>query len=53
MENIAKATIEVFQKSAEMNSSNPSGNGAAVQGASASNTNSTTSKIKPILRCVC
>uniref|UniRef100_A0A4W6BW58 Mediator complex subunit 12 n=1 Tax=Lates calcarifer TaxID=8187 RepID=A0A4W6BW58_LATCA len=32
LENIAKATIEVFQKSAEMNSNNPSGNGAAVQG---------------------
>uniref|UniRef100_A0A3B4Z6C5 Mediator complex subunit 12 n=1 Tax=Stegastes partitus TaxID=144197 RepID=A0A3B4Z6C5_9TELE len=32
LENIAKATIEVFQKSAEMNSSNPSGNGATVQG---------------------
>uniref|UniRef100_A0A4W3IA15 Mediator complex subunit 12 n=1 Tax=Callorhinchus milii TaxID=7868 RepID=A0A4W3IA15_CALMI len=28
LENIAKATIEVFQKSAEMNSANPSGNGA-------------------------
>ncbi|MEQ2189207.1 Mediator of RNA polymerase II transcription subunit 12, partial [Goodea atripinnis] len=52
LENIAKATIEVFQKSAEMNSSNPSGNGAAVQGGSASNSNNTTSKIKPILRCV-
>lgn len=52
LENIAKATIEVFQKSAEMNSSNPSGNGAAVQGGSASNSNSTTSKMKPILRCV-
>lgn len=52
MENIAKATIEVFQKSAEMNSSNPSGNGAAAQGGSASNNNSTTSKMKPILRCV-
>ncbi|MED6240110.1 Mediator of RNA polymerase II transcription subunit 12, partial [Ataeniobius toweri] len=49
LENIAKATIEVFQKSAEMNSSNPSGNGAAVQGGSASNSNNTTSKIKPIL----
>uniref|UniRef100_A0A8C4GPG5 Mediator complex subunit 12 n=1 Tax=Dicentrarchus labrax TaxID=13489 RepID=A0A8C4GPG5_DICLA len=48
LENIAKATIEVFQKSAEMNSSNPSGNGAAAQGGSASN-NSTTSKMKPIL----
>lgn len=52
LENIAKATIEVFQKSAEMNSSNPSGNGAAAQGGSASNNNSTTSKMKPILRCV-
>lgn len=50
MENIAKATIEVFQKSAEMNSSNPSGNGAAAQGGSSSNNNSTASKIKPILR---
>uniref|UniRef100_A0A673C4E1 Mediator complex subunit 12 n=1 Tax=Sphaeramia orbicularis TaxID=375764 RepID=A0A673C4E1_9TELE len=49
LENIAKATIEVFQKSAEMNSSNPSGNGATVQGGSASNNNSTTSKMKPIL----
>uniref|UniRef100_A0A669CC26 Mediator complex subunit 12 n=1 Tax=Oreochromis niloticus TaxID=8128 RepID=A0A669CC26_ORENI len=49
LENIAKATIEVFQKSAEMNSNNPSGNGAAVQGGSASNNNSTTSKMKPIL----
>lgn len=35
-----------------MNSSNPSGNGAAVQGGSASNNNSATSKMKPILRCV-
>lgn len=52
LENIAKATIEVFQKSAEMNSSNPSGNGAAAQGGAASNNNSTTSKMKPILRCV-
>uniref|UniRef100_A0A1A8SM95 Mediator of RNA polymerase II transcription, subunit 12 homolog n=1 Tax=Nothobranchius rachovii TaxID=451742 RepID=A0A1A8SM95_9TELE len=49
LENIAKATIEVFQKSAEMNSSNPSGNGAAAQAGSASNSNSTTSKMKPIL----
>uniref|UniRef100_A0A671WEU2 Mediator complex subunit 12 n=1 Tax=Sparus aurata TaxID=8175 RepID=A0A671WEU2_SPAAU len=49
LENIAKATIEVFQKSAEMNSSNPSGNGAAAQGGAASNNNSTTSKMKPIL----
>uniref|UniRef100_A0A7N6APD7 Mediator complex subunit Med12 domain-containing protein n=1 Tax=Anabas testudineus TaxID=64144 RepID=A0A7N6APD7_ANATE len=49
LENIAKATIEVFQKSAEMNSSNPSGNGAAVQGGSASNNNNITSKMKPIL----
>uniref|UniRef100_A0A9J8B3L6 Mediator complex subunit 12 n=1 Tax=Cyprinus carpio carpio TaxID=630221 RepID=A0A9J8B3L6_CYPCA len=30
LENIAKATIEVFQKSAEMNSSNPTWNGSAV-----------------------
>uniref|UniRef100_A0A8C9Z7P8 Mediator complex subunit 12 n=1 Tax=Sander lucioperca TaxID=283035 RepID=A0A8C9Z7P8_SANLU len=44
LENIAKATIEVFQKSAELNS-NPSGNGAAAQGGSASNNNSTTSKM--------
>lgn len=51
LENIAKATIEVFQKSAEMNSNNPSGNGAAAQGGSASNNNSTASKMKPILRC--
>lgn len=50
LENIAKATIEVFQKSAEMNSSNPSGNGAAAQGGSASNNSSTASKMKPILR---
>lgn len=50
LENIAKATIEVFQKSAEMNSSNPSGNGAAAQAGSASNNSSTTSKMKPILR---
>uniref|UniRef100_A0A7N9ANR1 Mediator complex subunit 12 n=1 Tax=Mastacembelus armatus TaxID=205130 RepID=A0A7N9ANR1_9TELE len=49
LENIAKATIEVFQKSAEMNSSNPSGNGVSVQGGSASNNSSTTSKMKPIL----
>uniref|UniRef100_A0A8C8DM43 Mediator complex subunit 12 n=1 Tax=Oryzias sinensis TaxID=183150 RepID=A0A8C8DM43_9TELE len=49
LENIAKATIEVFQKSAEMNSSNPSGNGTAAHGGSASNSNSTTSKMKPIL----
>uniref|UniRef100_A0AAQ4S602 Mediator complex subunit 12 n=1 Tax=Gasterosteus aculeatus aculeatus TaxID=481459 RepID=A0AAQ4S602_GASAC len=47
LENIAKATIEVFQKSAEMNS-NPSGNGAAAQGGSGSN-NSSSSKMKPIL----
>lgn len=52
MENIAKATIEVFQKSAEMNSNNPSGNGAVVQGGSGSNNSSTTSKMKPILRYV-
>lgn len=50
LENIAKATIEVFQKSAEMNSNNLSGNMAAVQGGSASNSSSSTSKIKPILR---
>ncbi|XP_041847052.1 mediator of RNA polymerase II transcription subunit 12 isoform X4 [Melanotaenia boesemani] len=49
LENIAKATIEVFQKSAEINSSNPSVNGAAAQGGPASNNNSTTSKMKPIL----
>nr|XP_023688070.1 mediator of RNA polymerase II transcription subunit 12 isoform X2 [Paramormyrops kingsleyae] len=51
LENIAKATIEVFQKSAEMNTSNPTGNGAAVPnslGASASNSNSG-SKMKPVL----
>uniref|UniRef100_A0A4W3I9L6 Mediator complex subunit 12 n=1 Tax=Callorhinchus milii TaxID=7868 RepID=A0A4W3I9L6_CALMI len=35
LENIAKATIEVFQKSAEMNSANP--------------TSSSTSKLKPLL----
>lgn len=51
LENIAKATIEVFQKSAEMNSNNPSGNGAAAQGGSASNSSSTANKMKPILRC--
>uniref|UniRef100_A0A674MC47 Mediator complex subunit 12 n=1 Tax=Takifugu rubripes TaxID=31033 RepID=A0A674MC47_TAKRU len=49
LENIAKATIEVFQKSAEMNSSNPSGNGAVGSGGSTSNSNSTASKMKPIL----
>ncbi|CAB1337452.1 unnamed protein product [Coregonus sp. 'balchen'] len=39
LENIAKATIEVFQKSAEMNSTNLSGNGSASAGGSASNSN--------------
>uniref|UniRef100_A0A8B9R9K9 Mediator complex subunit 12 n=1 Tax=Astyanax mexicanus TaxID=7994 RepID=A0A8B9R9K9_ASTMX len=34
LENIAKATIEVFQKSAEMNSSNPSWNGSAASSSS-------------------
>uniref|UniRef100_A0A9J7Z1N4 Mediator complex subunit 12 n=1 Tax=Cyprinus carpio carpio TaxID=630221 RepID=A0A9J7Z1N4_CYPCA len=48
LENIAKATIEVFQKSAEMNSSNPSWNGSAVSGSSVSNSNSA-SKLKPVL----
>ncbi|XP_026136992.1 mediator of RNA polymerase II transcription subunit 12 isoform X1 [Carassius auratus] len=48
LENIAKATIEVFQKSAEMNSSNPSWNGSAVSSSSVSNTNSA-SKLKPVL----
>lgn len=51
LENIAKATIEVFQKSAEMNSSNPSWNGSAASGSSISNSNNT-SKLKPVLRCV-
>lgn len=50
-ENIAKATIEVFQKSAEMNSSNPTWNGSAVSGSSVSNSNSA-SKLKPVLRWV-
>uniref|UniRef100_A0A672S077 Mediator of RNA polymerase II transcription subunit 12 n=1 Tax=Sinocyclocheilus grahami TaxID=75366 RepID=A0A672S077_SINGR len=36
LENIAKATIEVFQKSAEMNSSNPTWNGSVVSGSSRS-----------------
>lgn len=49
LENIAKATIEVFQKSAEMNSSNLSGNGSAISGSSVSNSNNT-SKLKPVLR---
>uniref|UniRef100_A0A8C2CKB2 Mediator complex subunit 12 n=1 Tax=Cyprinus carpio TaxID=7962 RepID=A0A8C2CKB2_CYPCA len=40
LENIAKATIEVFQKSAEMNSSNPTWNGSAVSSSSVSNSNS-------------
>uniref|UniRef100_A0A8C1ZU50 Mediator complex subunit 12 n=1 Tax=Cyprinus carpio TaxID=7962 RepID=A0A8C1ZU50_CYPCA len=48
LENIAKATIEVFQKSAEMNSSNPTWNGSAVSGSSVSNSNSA-SKLKPVL----
>lgn len=50
-ENIAKATIEVFQKSAEMNSSNSTWNGSAVSGSSVSNSNSA-SKLKPVLRWV-
>uniref|UniRef100_A0A8C1JEH9 Mediator complex subunit 12 n=1 Tax=Cyprinus carpio TaxID=7962 RepID=A0A8C1JEH9_CYPCA len=41
LENIAKATIEVFQKSAEMNSSNPTWNGSAVSSSSVSNSNNT------------
>ncbi|XP_058264024.1 mediator of RNA polymerase II transcription subunit 12 isoform X2 [Hemibagrus wyckioides] len=48
LENIAKATIEVFQKSAEMNSSNPSWNGSAASSSSVSNSNNT-SKLKPVL----
>uniref|UniRef100_A0A672MWX8 Mediator of RNA polymerase II transcription subunit 12-like n=1 Tax=Sinocyclocheilus grahami TaxID=75366 RepID=A0A672MWX8_SINGR len=48
LENIAKATIEVFQKSAEMNSSNPTWNGSVVSGSSVSNSNSA-SKLKPVL----
>ncbi|KTG02547.1 hypothetical protein cypCar_00031166 [Cyprinus carpio] len=48
LENIAKATIEVFQKSAEMNSSNPTWNGSAVSSSSVSNSNSA-SKLKPVL----
>uniref|UniRef100_A0A674A8B0 Mediator complex subunit 12 n=1 Tax=Salmo trutta TaxID=8032 RepID=A0A674A8B0_SALTR len=48
LENIAKVTIEVFQKSAEMNSSNPSGNSSAGAGSSTSNSNNT-SKTKPVL----
>uniref|UniRef100_A0A6Q2Y7J9 Mediator complex subunit Med12 domain-containing protein n=1 Tax=Esox lucius TaxID=8010 RepID=A0A6Q2Y7J9_ESOLU len=47
LENIAKATIEVFQKSAELNSNNISGNGSAGAGGSASNSNA--SKTKPVL----
>uniref|UniRef100_A0A8B9JWH7 Mediator complex subunit 12 n=1 Tax=Astyanax mexicanus TaxID=7994 RepID=A0A8B9JWH7_ASTMX len=48
LENIAKATIEVFQKSAEMNSSNPSWNGSAASSSSVSNSNNA-SKLKPVL----
>uniref|UniRef100_A0AAY4DLP5 Mediator complex subunit Med12 LCEWAV-domain domain-containing protein n=1 Tax=Denticeps clupeoides TaxID=299321 RepID=A0AAY4DLP5_9TELE len=48
LENIAKATIEVFQKSAEMNSSNPSGNGPSVSSGSVSSSNNA-SKLKPVL----
>ncbi|KAG9351320.1 hypothetical protein JZ751_022567 [Albula glossodonta] len=51
LENIAKATIEVFQKSAEMNSSNLSGNGLGLPGSvgsSVSNSNNG-SKVKPLL----
>uniref|UniRef100_W5KWG0 Mediator complex subunit 12 n=1 Tax=Astyanax mexicanus TaxID=7994 RepID=W5KWG0_ASTMX len=51
LENIAKATIEVFQKSAEMNSSNPSWNGSAASSSSVSNSNNA-SKLKPVLRWV-
>uniref|UniRef100_A0A673XZF1 Mediator complex subunit 12 n=1 Tax=Salmo trutta TaxID=8032 RepID=A0A673XZF1_SALTR len=47
LENIAKATIEVFQKSAEMNSTNLSGNGSAGAGGSASNSNNPSKK--PVL----
>uniref|UniRef100_A0A4W5NUY9 Mediator complex subunit 12 n=1 Tax=Hucho hucho TaxID=62062 RepID=A0A4W5NUY9_9TELE len=47
LENIAKATIEVFQKSAEMNSINLSGNGSAGAGGSASNSNNPSKK--PVL----
>uniref|UniRef100_A0A4W3I696 Mediator complex subunit 12 n=1 Tax=Callorhinchus milii TaxID=7868 RepID=A0A4W3I696_CALMI len=58
LENIAKATIEVFQKSAEMNSANPSGNGAHPGVAvpvgntvtiSSTTASSSTSKLKPLL----
>ncbi|MBN3270456.1 MED12 polymerase, partial [Polyodon spathula] len=51
LENIAKATIEVFQKSAEMNSSNPSGNGSAGPGSigSAVSNSNNASKLKPVL----
>uniref|UniRef100_A0A8C8CK29 Mediator complex subunit Med12 domain-containing protein n=1 Tax=Oncorhynchus tshawytscha TaxID=74940 RepID=A0A8C8CK29_ONCTS len=48
LENIAKVTIEVFQKSAEMNSNNPLGNSSAGAGSSTSNSNNT-SKMKPVL----
>uniref|UniRef100_W5NE80 Mediator complex subunit 12 n=1 Tax=Lepisosteus oculatus TaxID=7918 RepID=W5NE80_LEPOC len=51
LENIAKATIEVFQKSAEMISSNPLGNGSAVSGpiqGPVTNSNNA-SKMKPVL----
>uniref|UniRef100_A0A8C7V188 Mediator complex subunit 12 n=1 Tax=Oncorhynchus mykiss TaxID=8022 RepID=A0A8C7V188_ONCMY len=48
LENIATVTIEVFQKSAEMNSNNPSGNISAGAGSSTSNSNNT-SKMKPVL----
>uniref|UniRef100_A0A8C7V4L1 Mediator complex subunit 12 n=1 Tax=Oncorhynchus mykiss TaxID=8022 RepID=A0A8C7V4L1_ONCMY len=47
LENIATVTIEVFQKSAEMNSNNPSGNISAGAGSSTSNSNNT-SKMKPV-----
>ncbi|XP_078403088.1 mediator of RNA polymerase II transcription subunit 12 isoform X3 [Cetorhinus maximus] len=53
LENIAKATIEVFQKSAEMNSSNLSSNGTVNAGVPVFSTSSTngnaTSKMKPLL----
>uniref|UniRef100_A0A8C7ISI7 Mediator complex subunit 12 n=1 Tax=Oncorhynchus kisutch TaxID=8019 RepID=A0A8C7ISI7_ONCKI len=48
LENIAKVTIEVFQKSAEINSNNPLGNSSAGAGSSTSNSNDT-SKMKPVL----
>uniref|UniRef100_A0A8C7IT06 Mediator complex subunit 12 n=1 Tax=Oncorhynchus kisutch TaxID=8019 RepID=A0A8C7IT06_ONCKI len=47
LENIAKVTIEVFQKSAEINSNNPLGNSSAGAGSSTSNSNDT-SKMKPV-----